>query len=879
MIRNKLPLFMILAFIILCTGLVYLNKTVPPSKKNTSHNQTVEPQKGQTAENGKIKLKQGTPSPSVVNAKYSSEDAISPVEVANRVIVKLSPGIDPAEIAEMVNAEIVRIGPLQFTTLALPANQIEGVINRLKKTPGVLSVQPVHIFKTSVAQTMDVNPTDRYYAKQWGLTKAEVQKAWDLGVTGQGVIVAVVDTGVDLNHPDLKDNILSGYNAITGLAGGNTAQDKNGHGTHVCGIIAAEQNGIGIVGVAYQAKILPIKALTSDGAGSDDCIADGIVWAADHNAQIINLSLGSSDESDILREALQYAFDKGCLIVAAGGNAEPDSNLTAITFPAADSHVLAVTATDTNDQIASFSLPGPQAAIAAPGVDIISDYWANGSSGYASMDGTSMASPFAAGIAALVWSVHPDLSAQQIRTCLENSALDLDSAGRDNNYGFGRVDAYWAIRFADTPKTYFTTASLDWAGGVVQEGTGGTTVSLKVPARAFGLDPNLTNTVSIGGAEGASDLAAGIQPMGDAVSIQWNGSVHKLLELSLTTSGTQPDADYAGYIYHWSGSRWIRIGGGVNAPTIIAGITEPGIYRIGYSLLPNNQRIGGIDRIETSIMISQSQFPNGSDTVILARSDNFADALSGVPLAYKVHGPVLLTTSAQLLAKVKTEIQRLAPKKIVLLGGTGALSTSIEQQLRMFFPVQRLGGDTRYETAALIASELGTIGRAVLVNGNVFPDAISVASTAAQLGIPILLTDSSTLPKETDTSLRQLLVSETTVCGGEGVVSSSIFNNLPNPTRISGNDRYATAAAILAAYPPQGISLFFATGENFPDALSGGVIAALNQTSLVLIPYKGPSSSEIAVFKTWQGKKVYILGNTGVIPDTSVQQIEELIKY
>lgn len=877
MTRKKIAASTILILIVLTSGFILFNpKNNSPSPKNTSLESTV----GVKSESPSKSINNTTnaqekPTQSIVNPKYSNEDSLTPEDVSNRVVVKLSPGTDPDNLAKMINAEIIRKGPLQYVTFALPVSQFESIVNQLKKTPGVLSVQPVRILKTTAVKTMSVNPTDPLYSQQWGLTKIEVQKAWDLGFTGNGIIVAVVDTGVDLNHPDLKDNILSGYNAITGVTGSTTTQDNNGHGTHVSGIIAAEANGVGIVGVAYQAKILPVKALTREGDGTDDCIADGIVWAADHGAKIINLSLGSDSEGDILREAIQYASNKGCLIVAAGGNQE--DNLTTIAYPAADPLVLAVTATDSKDQIASFSLPGPQAALAAPGVNITSDYWQN-ASGYAALDGTSMASPFVAGVAALVWNAHPDLSVQQVRIALENSALDLGSSGRDNSYGYGRVDAYWAIRFADKSQSVLSPANLDWAGGIIQGGTNTTSVTLTVPARAFGLAPTQTASVAIGQASNASDLPSGILPMGDAVSLQWNGSVKKFLGLTLVTVGNTPDSNRLGYIFHWSGSRWILIGGGISASSINVGITEPGVYRVGFSILPENHRIAGYDKIQTALQISLAQFPNGTDTVILATANDFSDALSGVPLAYKVHAPILLTTRDQLPSAVRTEIQRLAPKKVILLGGTAVISKTIELQLQASFSLQRLAGVTRYGTAAQIASTLGTVGQAVLVNGTSFPDAISIASMAAQQGMPIFLTDTDSLPSETDSMMRQLLISETTVGGGEAVVSLSIFSNLPTPKRLSGYDRYDTAAAILQAFPPQGNLLFIATGENYPDALSGGVVAAMNQTSLVLVSLTGPNPSEVSVIKTWQGKTIYIFGGPAVVPETVVQQMNGIIQ-
>jgi minor extracellular protease Epr len=872
MTRRRIACSIVVILFVLTSGFILLNHKTNPPTLDTSLDQK---SKSLPGTNNTTTSTQEKPTQTIVDPKYSNEDNLTPDDVSKRVVVKLNPGTDPEAIAKLVKAEIIRKGPLQYVTFALPEDQTENLLDQLRKTPGVLSVQPVRVLKSTAVQSTNNIPSDTLLSQQWGLNKIEAQKAWNLGFTGSGITVAVVDTGVDLNHPDLKDNILTGYNAITGIAGSTVTQDNNGHGTHVSGIIAAEANGVGIVGVAYQAKVLPVKALTRQGEGTDDCIADGIVWAADHGSKIINLSLGSDNESDVLKEAIQYAFEKGCLIVAAGGNQE--DGLTTIAYPAADPLVLAVTATDSNDRIASFSLPGPQAALAAPGVNILSDYWQN-TSGYATLDGTSMASPFVSGAAALVWSANPTLSVQQVKIALENSARVMGSGGRDNSYGYGRVDAYWAIRFADNTKVLTSPALLDWAGGIVQGGTSNTSVNLNVPSRAFGLDPTLNVTVTIGQVSNVSDLPAGILPMGDAVSLEWNVSIEKYLSLRLTSLGNPPDSNRLGYIYRWSGSRWLLIGGGANTSTISANITEPGVYRVGFPLPSNNQRIAGFDKIQTALQISHTQFTLGSDTVILATANDFSDALSGVPLAYKFHAPILLTTRDQLSCDVLTEIQRLAPKKIILLGGTAVISQNIEQQLQGVYTCQRLAGVTRYGTAAKIASALGTIEQAVVVNGTSFPDAISIASMSAQQGKPILLSETDSLPSETDTIIRQLLVTETVVGGGEAVVSPGIFSNLPTPTRLSGYTRYDTAAAILQSFPPLGNLFFIATGENYPDALTGGVVAAMNQTDIVLISPVGPAPSEISVIKTWQGKKIFVLGGTAVVPESIVQQMNEIIQ-
>jgi len=793
---------------------------------------------------------------------------------SRQVVVHLQVGSDPNKVAEMAGAELLRCGPLDFVTIELKSDIKPQTLDRISNIPGVLGVEKRRILKT-IAST--ISPL-KLAKKQWSLDLAEVPKAWELGATGKGIIIAVIDTGVDLNHPDLKNNLVSGYNAITEVEGFKSAQDDNGHGTHVAGIVAADGRNnpeTRVYGVAYQASIMPVKAMDSDGEGADDIISEGIVWAADHKAKIINLSVGSNDQDDVLRTATQYAIDKGCLVVAAAGNVE-DQGTSGISYPAADSGVMAITATDSKDQVADFSLTGPQATLAAPGVDIYSAYWTNKGSGYTTADGTSMASPFVAGVAALVWGQHPDWTARQVRVALENSALDLGTVGKDPSYGYGRVDAYWAVRFAATPVQLMSPSLVSWAGGIVQAGEVPSIANLQVPPRAFGMDPERNVQISVETVTAPAEFPNEIRTASPVIDVQWGSSTPKMM-LSLTVKAQTPPEGMNGsaYLYHWSGSRWIQVGGGgVTAASLTVGIFEQGIYRVGYASQPSYTRLAGADRIETAIQIAQAAFPTGADAVILARADEFPDALAGIPLAYKEHAPILLTNPTQLDPNILAEIQQLAPQKIILLGGTGAISARIADQLQLSYPIQRIEGANRYATAAAIARKLDTTGQAVVVNGQNYPDAISIAAIAARKGIPVVLTTDSKLDSDADSVLRQLSASETYVVGGEGVIQPNVFAALPLPVRYEGQDRYETAAAVLRANPPTGVFLYVATGENFPDALTGGVLAAAQGTNIVLVPLSGPTTAELRVLKTWHGLQALALGGTFVVPDSVLQTIE-----
>ncbi|BBH63811.1 hypothetical protein ACTI_04960 [Actinoplanes sp. OR16] len=287
--------------------------------------------------------------------------------------------------------------------------------------------------------------SDPLRSQQWGLSKIKAPSAWAKS-TGSGVTVAVIDTGVDAKHPDLAGKVLTGYDVLKGVAGGTT--DPNGHGTHVAGIIgAATGNGVGVSGVAPDAKILPLRVFDSTGAGYMSDVAEAVVWAADHGAGVINMSIGSTTKLAALSDAITYARGKGVTVVAAAGNERQDGN--PVSYPAADAGVIAVAATDSADRYAVFSNSGGYVDVAAPGSAIVSTYPTALTGGdYVAMSGTSMASPQVAGVAALLEAYQPSLTPYAIEQILKSSAVDLGKAGFDNDYGNGRVDAVAALAAA-----------------------------------------------------------------------------------------------------------------------------------------------------------------------------------------------------------------------------------------------------------------------------------------------------------------------------------------------------------------------------------------------------------------------------------------------
>jgi len=322
-----------------------------------------------------------------------------------------------------------------------------------------LSLAPAAAFARSIAE-----PNDPYYPDQWALALVGAPCAWEHTIGSPDVTVAVVDSGVDMHHPDLVDRLRDDGRDF--VDGDDDPSDENGHGTNVAGIIAATiDNNEGGVGLAPGVKILPVRVMNARGAGSDRSIARGIRFAADKGAQVINLSLGATltidadTVSEQVTSAIRYAQDKGALvIVAAGNDFLPLENAIVGENP----DVLVVAATDQNDVKANFSNSGPWIGITAPGVHILStmptyDVYLTSQvpreerfqNNYDYMTGTSQATPLVSAVAALLFSAHPDWDANQVEQAIKDHAADISrqnvSLARDGFLGSGRIDACQAL--------------------------------------------------------------------------------------------------------------------------------------------------------------------------------------------------------------------------------------------------------------------------------------------------------------------------------------------------------------------------------------------------------------------------------------------------
>lgn len=265
----------------------------------------------------------------------------------------------------------------------------------------------------------------------WGISKISAPQAWEI-TKGTDIKVAVVDTGIDTSHPDLKTNIAGCLNFISPT---KTCEDDNGHGTHVAGTIAALDNNLGVVGVAPNAKIYALKVLNKNGSGYLSDIIESLDWSINNQMQVINMSLGSSSGSTLLSEAVVRVYNAGIIMVAAAGNSGPSNNT--VNYPAKYPQVIAVAGLDKNDSVPSWSSRGAEVFIAAPGKDIYSTYYMDT---YKTLSGTSMATPHVVGAVALRLQITPNTPPLEMKNLIKNSADILPLSV--NLVGAGRVNAY-----------------------------------------------------------------------------------------------------------------------------------------------------------------------------------------------------------------------------------------------------------------------------------------------------------------------------------------------------------------------------------------------------------------------------------------------------
>jgi thermitase len=391
-----------------------------------------------------------------------SNAATEPQQVSGQIIVKFrDSGAAPDLLRQNGLGDGAGIGSTGAHLIKVPAGKESQLIESLSRNPAVEYAEPDQLVTAAVDE-----PDPDYFPRQYALhnegqsftsTKnaltvaagkpdadVDAVEAWDV-TTGDGIKVAVLDTGVATDNEDIAANVVLHANFSTAATG----EDNYGHGTHVAGIIAAIKDTEGVSGVCPDCSILDGKVLNDDGSGSTSAIANGINWAVANGAKVINMSLGQRVSSRALEAAVNNAWNKGVVIVAAAGNAGTQAPI----YPGAYPNVIAVAATDNNDAKASFSTYGKWVDVAAPGVNVYSTFpkhpFALGTQngremGYDIISGTSMASPVVAGVAALVWSTPAGTANTAVRAKVESSA-DASVSGTGTYWAHGRVNACKAV--------------------------------------------------------------------------------------------------------------------------------------------------------------------------------------------------------------------------------------------------------------------------------------------------------------------------------------------------------------------------------------------------------------------------------------------------
>ncbi len=384
--------------------------------------------------------------------------------VDDEVLVGFKQEADRTSVARVVEARIHRrIGNLPIYVLKIPRGTVESSVLTLKQHPHVAFAEPNGFMHAFVVPN-DPFITSCYWTSdglcttQWAWERVQAYQAWDLTQGSAAIKVAVVDTGIDVGdpygfppddgHPDLTvcQSII-----VTSFIPGESGNDDNGHGTHVAGTIGAcTNNGTGVAGANWAVQLVGVKVLDFSGSGTFADVAAGITWAADNGANVINLSLGGGPSSTV-QTAVDYAWDKGVVLACAAGN----NGTTDPVYPAAYPNCISVAATDRNDARAVFSTYGPWVSVAAPGVQILSTlqdnffwcflcYWYGYSTTYDSLSGTSMATAFVSGLAALIWAQGVCSTNTCVRNKIERTADPIPGTG--SLWQWGRVNYYNAVR-------------------------------------------------------------------------------------------------------------------------------------------------------------------------------------------------------------------------------------------------------------------------------------------------------------------------------------------------------------------------------------------------------------------------------------------------
>lgn len=914
--------------------------------------------------------------------------------LAARGLSELS--VAPPEGAAAIDAPAV---------VATNGRPVADVIAELQADPAVAYAEPVYQVTTAeVGSVTAVGVNDTKAPVQYSLDRMAVRDAWSL-TRGASNIIAVLDTGISFVHADLAGRAAGNAAELGGRAGvdddhngfiddgwgwdfvnsDGDPRDDNQHGTWVAGIIAANVNNAqGIAGISWTDKILAVKTMGSDGIGNTAALAAGIRYAANRGAKVINMSVGGFPYSQAVADAVTYAWSKGAVLVGAAGNNRREETY----YPASYPNVVSVSATQPEDGFAHWSSYGSAVDVSAPGADIWTTHCQGctpssaGGTGYAWVSGTSFATPNVSGVVALIRARYPTWTNQQVVDRLIATTDDLGFAGKDNRFGYGRVNAFRAVGGSPVALAAQPTDSLERNNSFTSprllalNATYRPTINPAGDVDYFALDiPRLgrlsVSVSAVGDTRTVPEVRSSwsFQPIDPILEVfAPDGTLLQTVDNPNDSSATEistrrvtagrilvrvrnwlPNGSPAAYTItpsfvddvppavvaispaHGSTTRdgsvrptltfsepvaylsnsSIRLldGAGKPVPTVVTydpntrkatviptgGLVGNTRYTLSVTTdikdsaglaLPASSwwfatgrvttRLAGADRYATAAAISASRFSPGPPVVYVAPATNFPDALAAGPAAALNGGPVLLVTSSGIPGATASELNRLHPGRIVVVGGPSVIGQEVLDALNPYTggTVTRLSGDDRYETAAAVSHDAfgPGVGVAYVAAGSNFPDALAGGAAAAAQHGPVLLTRGDALPAATAAELAYLKPSWIVVLGGSTVVSEAVKNALhaysPNVTRLGGSDRYATAASVSRALSPDGSSVvYIATGLNFPDALAGSPVAGLRAAPLLLVPSNRLPAEIADELRRLNPSTIIFLGASSAIPE------------
>ncbi len=717
---------------------------------------------------------------------------------------------------------------------------------------------------------MGVN--DPLTTRQYSLDRMRVRDAWSL-TKGGSTVVAVVDTGVQFNHPDLQGRLLGGYDFVNR---DSDASDDNGHGTWVSGVIAANpNNGIGTAGITWTNKVLPVKVMDATGHGMTSDLALGIDYAVQHGARIINLSLGGFPDEYLVKDAISRAWTAGAVVVAAAGNYRTSQP----SYPASYPHVISVSATQADDEFTNWSNYGLNVDVAAPGAAVTTTNCnaCNGWGDYTDISGTSFSTPNAAGVVALIMARYPAATNSWVVDRLLGTADDLGFAGWDDRYGRGRINAWRAVG-GSPPATAAQIGDgweLNQAPGTARSLGFGTFSPTNYPAgdvdffrftapRAGRIDVAVTPVVD---SVRLPKSSLSFDPM---LELWVNGALVKSVDNPTDSTAVErvsyqaagPTAIVIG-VRNWlpNGSRvaYPLSGAFVDnvAPTIVARSPGPGVSGFGDG------------SVTPTISFSEAVSGVGATTLGLR---NAAGAAITASVTYDAAQRRATITPQWPLGGEQTFSVVVGPG-IRDLAGNALAATSWQFTTGQL--AYRLAGANRYATSATLSAATFAPGvpAAVLATGSGYPDALAGASLAKRLGGPVLLVGRDAIPAAVAAELSRLRPGRIVVLGGTASISSAVATAAAGytsggVTRISGSDRYATASAVSAKTSSPGVATaYVATGLGFPDALAGAAVAARDGAPVLLVSRWSVPASTAAELTRLHPGRIVVLGGSAVVSD------------